>query len=85
MRRVLRPAGTVVITDWSDDFLTTRLLDLLLRLFNRAHHRVYTQRRLGDMLRTSGFASVRCDRYKINWLWGMMTATASSPGSVSPQ
>jgi len=84
MRRVLRPAGTVVITDWSGDFLTSRLLDLLLRRFNRAHHRVYRQRRLCDMLRSSGFASVRADRYKINWLWGMMTATASSPGSAPP-
>ena len=78
MRRVLRPAGTVVITDWSGDFLTCQVLDFLLRRFNRAHHRVYRQRRLCDILSSSGFASVRCDRYKINWLWGMMTATGAA-------
>jgi ubiquinone/menaquinone biosynthesis C-methylase UbiE len=84
MRRVLRPAGTVVITDWSNDFLTCRVLDLLLRRFNRAHHRAYRQRQLCDMLRSSDFASARCDRYKINWLWGMMTASASAPRSSQP-
>jgi ubiquinone/menaquinone biosynthesis C-methylase UbiE len=80
MRRVVRTDGGVVITDWSNDYLTCRALDFLLRRFNRAHHRVYRRRQLRDMLRSSGFAKVRVDRYKINWRWGMMTATASSPG-----
>jgi len=33
MSRVLAPAGRLLLTDWSDDFLACRLCDLYLRLF----------------------------------------------------
>jgi ubiquinone/menaquinone biosynthesis C-methylase UbiE len=74
--RVLKPGGRVVITDWCVDYLSCRLCDIYLRLVNHAHHRTYGTKRCARFLGAAGFSDVRIDQYKINWLWGMMTATA---------
>src|SRR5262249_40759907 len=79
MRRVLKPDGRLVITDWCDDYLACRLRGTFLRLFHRAPVRTYTQRECDQMLRRSGFVDVLVERYEIDWLWGLFTATASSP------
>jgi ubiquinone/menaquinone biosynthesis C-methylase UbiE len=76
MLRVLRPEGTVVITDWSDDYLACRICDWYLRLFNAAHFRTYRTRQLVDLLHTAGARDIRTDCYKISRLWGLMTVTA---------
>jgi ubiquinone/menaquinone biosynthesis C-methylase UbiE len=76
MLRVLRPGGTLVITDWCDDYLACRVCDWYLRLFNAAHFRTYPARRLRELLNAAGATEVRVDCYKITWLWGLMTATA---------
>lgn len=73
-KRVLRPDGRLVITDWCDDYFACRICDRLLRIFNRAHHRIYDSVRCRSVVEAAGFQSVEVDRYKINWLWGMMTA-----------
>lgn len=78
--RVLRPGGQLVITDWCDDFWACRVCDHLLRLVSRAHQRVYTSRQCASLLREAGYELKFVDRYKINWLWGLMTAKASWPG-----
>ncbi|MGH7544883.1 MAG: class I SAM-dependent methyltransferase, partial [Gemmatimonadota bacterium] len=75
--RVLRPGGRLVITDWCDDFWACRLCDHLLRLVSRAHQRAYTSRQCATLLREAGYELESVDRYKINWLWGLMTAKAS--------
>jgi ubiquinone/menaquinone biosynthesis C-methylase UbiE len=74
MARVLRPGGRLVITDWCDDYLTCRLCDLWLRVFDRAHFRTYGREHCRRLLEDAGFSAIRIDRYKINWLWGLMTA-----------
>jgi len=79
MRRVLRPHGRLVITDWCDDYLACRLCSIYLRLFRKAHFRAYTQRDCDALLRSAGFVDVLVERYKIDWLWGLFTATAKSP------
>jgi len=72
-RRVLKPKGRMVITDWCHDYFTCRVHDVFLRLFNHAHFKTYGSRELEALLRDSGFKSIKLERYKINWLWGMMT------------
>jgi len=77
IKRVLRPGGALVITDWCDDYLACRMCNIYLRMTNRAYYKTYRQRECGDLLRAAGFGNVQIERYKINWLWGLMTAVAT--------
>jgi ubiquinone/menaquinone biosynthesis C-methylase UbiE len=79
IRRVLAPGGRLVLTDWCDDYLACRVCDLYLRLFNQAHVKVYRRQECLRLLREAGYQGVDVERYKINWLWGLMTATAGLP------
>ncbi len=79
MARVLRPGGRLVLTDWCDDYLACRLCDLWLRAFDRAHFRTYGREECRRLLERAGFRVARIDRYKISWLWGLMTALARNP------
>jgi ubiquinone/menaquinone biosynthesis C-methylase UbiE len=79
MLRVVRPGGTLVITDWSDDYLACRICDWYLRLSNAAHFRTYRAQQLTDLLHTAGAIAIQVDCYKITRLWGLMTATARKP------
>lgn len=79
-KRVLKPNGHLVITDWCDDYLTCRICDVFLRLVNRAHFRTYGVSECQRMLQDEGLARVSIEKYKIDWLWGMMTATAIKEG-----
>ena len=74
--RVLRPGGALVITDWCDDYLTCRVYDLVLRLVDRAHHRSYSREECRRWLDEAGYDVHGIERYKIDWFWGLMTATA---------
>jgi ubiquinone/menaquinone biosynthesis C-methylase UbiE len=76
MKRVLKPDGCLIITDWCNDFLTCRILDVALHCINRAHFHTYTVHELQTLLKHEGFSEVGIERYKINWFWGLMTATA---------
>ena len=79
MSRVLKPNGRLVITDWCNDFLACRICERYLRVFNRAHRRVYGSTECRLLVETAGFENVEVERYKINWLWGMMTVRGSKP------
>jgi len=74
MGRVLRPGGRLIITDWCDDYLACQICGMYLRLFNRAHFKVYRERECVRLFNETGYAVVDIDRYKINWFWGLMTA-----------
>ena len=74
MTRVLRPGGTLVMTDWCDDYLACRLCNLYLRLTNRAFYKTYRQDECAALLRAAGYPNATIERYKISWLWGLMTA-----------
>jgi ubiquinone/menaquinone biosynthesis C-methylase UbiE len=77
MSRVLSPGGRLVITDWCDDYLACRICDLCLRLFSPSHFKVYRERECLSLLLDTGHHDVDVDRYKISWLWGLMTARAT--------
>ena len=79
MERVLRPGGTIVITDWCDDYLACRVCNVYLRLTSKAHYKTYRQAECISLLRQAGHAHASVERYKISWLWGLMTATAEKP------
>ena len=55
-------------------------LDHVLRLFNRAYYRAYRERECRVLLEALGIGPVRTDRYKISWLWGLMTAAVQKRG-----
>lgn len=74
--RILKPEGRLVITDWCHDYISCRICDLFLRLFNRAHFKVYGVSECEALLMAACFHDASVERYKINWLWGMMTASA---------
>lgn len=76
MLRVLRPHGTLVITDWCHDFVSCKLCELYLRWFDPSHFRMYSVAQFRALLTAAQARDVRIDKYKITWLWGLMTATA---------
>lgn len=78
IRRVLTPMGRVVITDWCSDFFTCQACDLYLRLRNPTHQPAITRTECGEMLEAEGFRVTSLDRYRISWLWGLMTAVATA-------
>jgi ubiquinone/menaquinone biosynthesis C-methylase UbiE len=80
MRRVLRPGGALVLTDWCDDYLACRVLDRLLRLVSAGHFRAYRSAECAALIEGAGFGGVRIERYRVGLLWGLMTAVARRPG-----
>ena len=77
MERVLRPGGRIVITDWCDDYFACRICNIYLRLTKRAHYKTYRQNECLKLLTEAGHADADIERYKISWLWGLMTAHAT--------
>ncbi len=80
--RVLVPGGRLVITGWCDDFLACRVCDLVLRLADRAHQRSYSRTECATLLAGAGYTVESIERYKIDWMWGLMTPSArlAKPG-----
>jgi ubiquinone/menaquinone biosynthesis C-methylase UbiE len=84
LRRVMRPGGRLVITDWCDEYLACRICDRILRLVDRAHQRIYGRSECAALLAGAGFQVSSLERYRISWLWGLMTAVAIPYDPASP-
>ena len=81
VHRVLRPNGVLVITDWCDDYLACKLCDRVLRVLDPAHHRIYGRAECTSLLEGAAYTQTSVERYRISWLWGLMTAIARVPAS----
>ncbi|HEY7637601.1 MAG TPA: class I SAM-dependent methyltransferase [Gemmatimonadales bacterium] len=81
IRRVLRPGGRLVVTDWCDEYLACRVCDRVLRLVDSAHQRIYGREECAALLAAAHFEVSSMERYRISWLWGLMTAVALARGS----
>lgn len=75
-RRVLQPNGWLVLTDWCDDYLACKICDWVLRVVDRAHFRMYGLKQCEELLTKAGFRVKLARRFKIDWLWGLMTYQA---------
>ena len=75
MRRVLVPGGRLTITDWCHDDLACRLYALASRLLGRATLHTYGSEDCATLLAKAHFSRVHVERYRIDWLWGLMTAS----------
>ncbi|MEO1131114.1 MAG: class I SAM-dependent methyltransferase [Cyanobacteria bacterium J06639_1] len=75
--RVLRPGGTLVLTDWCDDYWVCKLCDVYLRWFDPSHFRMYGLSQCRELLNATEAHSIAIETYKISWLWGLMTAIAT--------
>ncbi|PYQ61531.1 MAG: hypothetical protein DMF53_14940 [Acidobacteria bacterium] len=74
MRRVLRPGGRLIVTDWCDDYLACRVCSWYLRLSGSARIKVHRRQECLRLLQEAGYREVDAERYRISWLWGLMTA-----------
>lgn len=76
MKRVLKPDGTVVILDWSRDYLLCRICDIVLKIVDPAYKQCYTQDEFHRLLASAGF-NIRCaTRVRFGVVWGLMIAAA---------
>jgi ubiquinone/menaquinone biosynthesis C-methylase UbiE len=77
-RRVLKPGGRLVLTDWCRDFAGCRFIARVLPLLGRAHVRTYGAGECRELLQAAGFKGISVETYKISPFWGLMTALAIS-------
>lgn len=79
--RVLRPGGSIVLTDWCRDFLTIDVFDRVWHWLGKANFQVLSSARCEQSLCRAGFSAVTVDTYRIGWFWGLMTACGRKPPS----
>ena len=77
--RVLRPGGNLIITDWCNDYLVSRLRGRFSRFFRSNFHRIYGSRELSGLLSSTGFSALHVERYRFGVTWGLMTVSAACP------
>jgi len=76
IRRVLKPNGTLVITDWSRDFATCRLYQTWSCIGGKANFSIFSSQELAQLLTQVGFTVEKAEKFKINIFWGMVCIVA---------
>ena len=81
-RRVLRPGGQLILVDWCNDFLTTKLSYWTLRLAHILHihryamNRAYGMEAMKALLASAGFRVESAERVPLYMGWGIMVLRA---------
>jgi hypothetical protein len=78
---VLRPGGRLVLVDWCDDYVSCKACSLWLRWTDPAFYRTYSLRECSDLVAAAGFETERAERFRVGWLWGLMTIVARRDGA----
>jgi ubiquinone/menaquinone biosynthesis C-methylase UbiE len=78
-RRVLRPGGRLVVTDWCADHRGTRAQSWLLEHVLRRPYAALSQAALLGLLADAGLRAPRLVRYSAGGAWGLMTVSARRP------
>ena len=73
VHRVLKKSGKVIITDWTQDFLAMRLVNLYTQLFDYAEYNSLRSSETFAMMEKLHFECISSEKYKINWFWGLYT------------
>ncbi len=81
MARVLRPGGTVVVTDWCADYWAMRLYSVCLRARDSAVKQIYRAKQIRGYLESAGFENVVATHFRIRPLWGMVRLNGGKRGS----
>ncbi len=79
--RILRPDGRFVLVDWCDGYLTCKLCSPWRWLTGPAFHETYTLRSCRSLLEESGFEVTHAERFRVGWMWGMMSLVCRRRGS----
>jgi ubiquinone/menaquinone biosynthesis C-methylase UbiE len=74
--RVLRPGGTLVLTDWSADRLGMRLFASAVRRLDSSVHRTYRASEVKRMMDAAGAPVVAQRSFRAGGVWRMMTLSA---------
>lgn len=76
IRRVLKPKGRLIILDWCRDFLSVKVLDLGLKIFDSAYRGCYTQAELHRLISSTELTIAKAEKRKLDFWWGVAIATA---------
>lgn len=71
-RRVLKTGGSLFLVDWCDDYFMCKLCSQWLKWTDPAFHRMYSIRGCHKLLNKAGFKVRSAEKFRINWLWGLM-------------
>jgi ubiquinone/menaquinone biosynthesis C-methylase UbiE len=83
IKRVLKPAGRIVLVDWSRDSLRMRLLLKVLRFFRGPDRHVMSLAECVALFESSGFFVEEAQRFQATPVWGMMVVTAKVPRAAA--
>lgn len=81
MARVLRPGGSIVITDWCKDFLSMRVLDQWLVVTGKVSGNMLRDAELQSLLAQAGFQQLHSMQRRVSPIWGLMVCRGYKTGS----
>lgn len=77
MKRLVKPNGQIIILDWCRDYLTMKICDLILKLFDPSHKNCYTQAELSQFLASTELTIIDNTKFSFSWVWGLMVFTVT--------